>query len=153
PDTSGIPTIDYYISSEMYETPESPAHYTERLFCLRDVGNIAYYYRPERAERCKERKDFGLSDDDHLYVCPQNLFKLHPDMDELIAGILRRDPRGKLVMVEGRIERWSALLRRRWTVSMPDVSDRIVFLPRMDSPDFVELIACCDVMLDTRHFN
>jgi len=36
---------------------------------------------------------------------------------------------------------------------MSDVTDRIVFLPRMDSRDFVDLIAASDVMLDTRHFN
>jgi predicted O-linked N-acetylglucosamine transferase (SPINDLY family) len=153
PDTSGIPTIDYYISSELYETPASEAHYSERLFLLREVGNFAYYYRPERAEARKDRKDFGFSDEHHLYACPQNLFKLHPDMDELIAGILRRDALGRVAMVEGRIERWSELLRRRWAAHMRDVSDRIVFLPRMDSGDFVDLIAASNVMLDTRHFN
>ena len=153
PDTSGIPTIDYYISSELYETPGSEAHYSERLFLLREVGNFAYYYRPERVDPRKHRKDFGLSDEHHLYACPQNLFKLHPDMDELIAGILRRDALGRVVMVDGRIERWSELLRRRWAAQMRDVADRIVFLPRMDSQDFVDLIAASDLMLDTRHFN
>jgi predicted O-linked N-acetylglucosamine transferase (SPINDLY family) len=153
PDTTGVPTIDYYISSDMYEAPGSEAHYSERLFCLRDVGNIAYYYRPERAAQPKVRKDFGLSGDYHLYVCPQNLFKLHPDMDELLAAILRRDSLGRLVMIEGRIEHWSELLRRRWAASMPDLIDRIVFLPRMDSQDLVDLVEASDVMLDTRHFN
>ncbi|HTR59948.1 MAG TPA: tetratricopeptide repeat protein, partial [Casimicrobiaceae bacterium] len=153
PDTTGIPTIDYYVSADMYETPGSEEHYSERLFLLRDVGNIAYYYPPERAEPRKRRSDFGLSDEDHLYVCPQNLFKLHPDMDELIAGILRRDRLGRVVMIEGRIERWSELLKRRWAASMPEVMDRIVFLSRLDSQDFVDLIEASDVMLDTRHFN
>ncbi|HSS71633.1 MAG TPA: tetratricopeptide repeat protein [Casimicrobiaceae bacterium] len=153
PDTTGIPTIDYHISSEMYETPGSEEHYSERLFLLRDVGNIAYYYPPERAVQRKGRSDFGLFDEDHLYVCPQNLFKLHPDMDELIAGILRRDRLGRVVMIEGRIERWSELLKRRWAASMPEVMDRIVFLARLDSQDFVDLIEASDVMLDTRHFN
>ena len=153
PDTTGIPTIDYYISSDMYETPRSEEHYSERLFLLRDVGNIAYYYPPEGAEPRKDRSDFGLSDEHHFYVCPQNLFKLHPDMDELIAEILRRDRLGRVVMIEGRIERWSELLKRRWTAGMHDVMDRIVFLPRMDSQNFVDLIEASDVMLDTRHFN
>jgi protein O-GlcNAc transferase len=153
PDTTGIPTIDYYVSADMYETPGSEEHYSERLFLLRDVGNIAYYYPPERADPRKRRSDLGLSDSDHLYVCPQNLFKLHPDMDELIAGILRRDRLGRLVMIEGRIERWSELLKRRWAASMPEVMDRIVFLPRLDSQDFMDLIEASDVMLDTRHFN
>ena len=153
PDTTGIPTVDYFISNDLYEIPGSEAHYSERLFLLRNLGSLAYYYRPERGERQKDRSHFGLSDDEHVYVCPQNLFKFHPDMDELIAGILRRDGRGKLVMIDGRIERWTNLLKRRWEASMPDVMDRIVFLPRMDSVDYVDLIAVSDVMLDTLHFN
>jgi predicted O-linked N-acetylglucosamine transferase (SPINDLY family) len=36
---------------------------------------------------------------------------------------------------------------------MPALMDRIVFLPRLDSQDFVDLIEASDVMLDTRHFN
>lgn len=153
PDTTGIPTIDYYVSSDMYEKPGAQAHYSERLFLLRNVGNLAYYYRPERPEPRKDRSHFGLSGHHHLYVCPQNLFKIHPDMDELFAGILRRDELARLVMIEGRVDRWAQLLRRRWETSMPHVIDRVVFLPRMDTVDYANLIELCDVMLDTRHFN
>jgi len=74
-------------------------------------------------------------------------------MDELIAGILRRDTLGKLVVIEGRIGHWTELLRRRWKTVMPDVMDRVVFLPRQNSADYVALIAVSDVMLDTLHFN
>ena len=56
-------------------------------------------------------------------------------------------------MSHGRIGHWTELLRRRWAATMPDVMDRIAFVPRMDSEDFVELIAVSDVMLDTLHFN
>lgn len=153
PDTTGIPTVDYFVSDDLYDPPGAEAHYSERLFLLRNLGSLAYYYRPERAEARKNRNDFGLSDDDHLYICPQNLFKFHPDMDELLAGILRRDPQGKLVMINGRIDRWTELLKRRWATSIPDIMDQIIFLPRLDSDDYVNLIEVSDVMLDTLHFN
>jgi predicted O-linked N-acetylglucosamine transferase (SPINDLY family) len=153
PDTTGIPTIDYFVSSDLYEPPGAEAHYSEKLFCLRNLGTLAYYYRPQLPEPRKERAHFGLRDDEHVYLCPQNLFKFHPDMDELIGGILRGDPRGRLVAIEGRIGRWTELLRRRWASSMSDVLDRISFLPRMGSDDYLSLIALADVMLDTRHFN
>jgi protein O-GlcNAc transferase len=153
PDTTGIPTIDYFVSNDLYETPGSEAHYTERLFPLHNLGTLAYYYRPERPEPRKNREHFRLSADDHIYICPQNLFKFHPDMDELIGGILRRDRRGRLVAIEGRIGRWTELLERRWASSMPDVMDRIVFLPRMDSAEYMNLIEVSDAMLDTLHFN
>jgi predicted O-linked N-acetylglucosamine transferase (SPINDLY family) len=153
PDTTGIPNIDYWVSNDLYETADAAGHYSEKLFLLRDLGCLAYYYKPELPQPLKRRADFGLDDDDRLYICPQNLFKFHPDMDELIAGILRRDPRGKLLLIEGRVPAWTGRLRARWAGSMPDVIDRIVFLPRQNTPDYVNLIAVSDVMLDTIHLN
>lgn len=153
PDTTGIPAMDYFVSNDLFEPPGAEAHYSERLFRLHDLGSLAYYYRPELPERRKTRADFGFSDDAPLYLCPQNLFKFHPDMDALIAAILRRDPRGRLALVAGKIGHWTELLKRRWAELMPEAMDRIVFLPRMESGDFLNLVALADAMLDTVHFN
>lgn len=153
PDTTGVPCIDYFISNDLYETPQAALHYSEKLYLLHDLGTLSYYYRPQLPEKRKARADFGLSDEDRIYLCPQNLFKVHPDMDEPMAGILRRDPKAKLVMVAAKIGHWTELLRRRWSKCMPDVMERIVFLPRMVSSDYLCLIALADVMLDTLHFN
>lgn len=153
PDTTGIPAVDWFVSNDRYELPGAQAHYSERLFELHDLGTLAYYTRPELPPRRKTRAEFGLSEADHIYLCPQNLFKFHPDMDELVAGILRRDARGRLVLIEGRIAHWTSLLRQRFAAGMPDVAGRIAFLPRMNGADYVNLIALADVMLDTRHFN
>jgi predicted O-linked N-acetylglucosamine transferase (SPINDLY family) len=153
PDTTGIPAMDYFISNDLYESPAAQEHYSEQLFLLHDVGSLAYYYPPELKQPLKRRADFGLDEADHLYICPQNLFKFHPDMDEIIAGILRRDARGKLLVIEGRVGHWTDMMRRRWAAAMPDVMERIVFMPRLGSHDYVNLIALADVMLDTVHFN
>ena len=153
PDTTGVSTIDYFISNDLYEPPGAAAHYSEQLFMLRNLGSLAYYYRPVPPSPLKSRAAFNLPADRPLYLCPQNLFKVHPDMDDLIAAILRRDPRGVVALVEGRVRNWSTLLRRRWQQSMPDVHQRIVFVPRMRESDYLNLIALADVMLDTVHFN
>lgn len=153
PDTTGIPAMDVFISNDLYETPAAATHYSERLFLLRGLGSLAYYYRPELPARRKGRADFGLAERETIYLCPQNLFKIHPDMDDLIAGILRRDPGGRVVLIEGKIGHWTDLLRQRWRESMADVMDRVLFLPRMPAADYVNLIALADVMLDTVHFN
>ncbi len=153
PDTTGIPTIDYFISNDLYEPAGAAAHYSERLFTLRNLASLAYYYRPTPPSPLKPRAAFNLAADRPLYLCPQNLFKVHPDMDDLIAAILRRDSRGVVVLVEGRVRNWSALLRKRWQQVMPDAQQRIVFVPRMREGDYLNLIALADVMLDTVHFN
>ena len=153
PDTTGIPAMDYFVSNDLYESPAASAHYSEALFLLHDLGSLAYYYPPTMPQPLKSRAAFELADDDHLYLCPQNLFKFHPDMDALLAGILRADTRGRLVLIEGRIGSWTERMRRRLAARMPDVAERIVFLPRQGSADYVNLITLADVMLDTVHFN
>lgn len=153
PDTTGIPTIDYFISNDLYELQEASDHYSEKLYLLSDLGTLSYYDRPKLPANPRTRGDFGFSVTDRIYLCPQNLFKIHPDMDELMGAILRGDPEGKIVIVSAKVLHWNELMRSRWSRSIPDVVDRVVLLPRMVSSDYLSLIAMSDVMLDSVHFN
>jgi predicted O-linked N-acetylglucosamine transferase (SPINDLY family) len=150
PVTTGSPTMDYFLSSELLETPQADEHYTERLVRLPSLGT--FYYRPPSASPSKRREQFGFSDDDHLYICPQTLFKFHPEFDPLLAEILRRDPRGKLALIEGRTANWTRQLQARFAHTMPDVVDRVRWLPALPNEDFLQLLAAADVMLDPPHF-
>ncbi|HEY8101357.1 MAG TPA: tetratricopeptide repeat protein [Burkholderiaceae bacterium] len=153
PDTTGIPNMDYWISSENFEPEGAEAQYSEKLFILRNIGSLAYYYRPTLEHPVKKRSDFGLSDQKHIYICPQSLFKLHPDFDVMLAGILRGDVMGEVVLVEARNASWGEILRERFKKSIPDVASRIRFIPAMSPSDFLALVADSDVMLDTIYFN
>jgi predicted O-linked N-acetylglucosamine transferase (SPINDLY family) len=153
PDTTGIPNMDYWVSSENFELPSAADHYSEELFLLHNLGSLAYYYRPTLQPTTKTREDFGLPTDRHLYICPQALFKLHPDFDAIIAGILRGDPLGEVVLVEARTTAWNEQLRKRFQVTIPDVVGQVRFVPGLSQDDFLSLIAVCDVMLDTIYFN
>lgn len=153
PDTTGVPSMDYFVSSELFEPEEAQAHYSEKLFLLRDLGTLAYYYRPQLQQPPKSRAQLGLPRDAHLYVCPQTLFKLHPDIDALFAAILRADPRGRIVLIEGKYPQWAQWLRQRFAQTMPDVLERVIFLKQMGAADFINLLAVADVSLDTPHFN
>lgn len=153
PDTTGIPNMDYWVSSENFEPEGAQAHYSEKLYLLRNLGTLAYYYRPALKQPAKTRRDFGLPQDKHIYLCPQALFKLHPDFDAILDGILRGDAKGEVVLIEGQVPSWGDALRKRFKKTIPDISGRIRFLPGMSPDDFVALIAVCDVMLDTIHFN
>ena len=150
PVTTGIHTIDYFISSEDLEGPELDQQYTERLVRLKHPA--IYYYRPIPPSRLEERGKFGLPEAGTLYVCPQSLFKLHPEFDEILGGILRQDPRGTLVLLQGKHAHWETLLRQRFTDTMADVQDRIRFLPQLDHKRFLNLNALADVLLDPIHF-
>jgi predicted O-linked N-acetylglucosamine transferase (SPINDLY family) len=153
PDTSGIPSLDWYISLERFEPAGAEAQYSERLWRIPEVGNLAYYYHPARGFKPPTRDELGLPREARLYTCPQALQKLHPDFDRLLAEILRSDGDARLVLIALGHEAWPPILMQRLRKSMPDVLDRVLMLPRMKHDRFLGLLAVSDVVLDTPHFN
>ena len=152
PDTTGIPNIDYFISSKLLEGPDCASQYSEQLVQLSCLPT--YYYRPEIPDNTFTRRDFGLDDGAHLYVCPQTLFKFHPDFDPVLGDLLRRDPEGQLVLIEGnKGEYWKQLVMDRFRREFPDEVDRVVFVPRMDKAHFLGLLKLADAILDIPMFS
>lgn len=151
PVTTGIPNMDYFLSCADMEPPEADGHYCERL--IRLGAPPTYYEQPKIPEDLSGREDFGFSDENRLYVCPQNLFKLHPDFDTVFAQILRRDSQGLLVLIEGMQDSWNRLFMERFSGSFNDVADRVRFVPRMDASRFFALLKAADVILDCPYFS
>jgi protein O-GlcNAc transferase len=148
--TTGVPEIDYHISSDLIEIPEAQEHYTERLVRLTTLPT--YQYRPGLQQPGKDRTAFGISDSQQVYLCTQNVRKLHPDLDPLLGEILRRDPAGVLVLLKPEHEHMEATLRDRFQRTVGDLVDRILFVPRMPHADYLNLVAAGDVLLDPRPY-
>ncbi|QHI99290.1 hypothetical protein GT347_15690 [Xylophilus rhododendri] len=153
PDTTGIPTVDWWISVDELEPPDAASHYSEQLHLLRGVPHFSYYYRPRLPERLKQRADYGLRDDEHVFICPQYVFKLHPDFDLILEQILRTDPRARILLTRSPVAHWSTVLLRRLEGRMGRLVDRITCLPGLAMPDLMNLEQLCDAVLDTPHFN
>jgi predicted O-linked N-acetylglucosamine transferase (SPINDLY family) len=148
PVTSGIPTIEYYLSSDLLETDTGQAHYTETLVRLPSLPTC--YQRPAMPATLKPRTYFGFDEQQHLYMSIQNPRKFHPDFDSVLADILRHDPHGILVVGGGESNHLFALLQQRWQRTIPDVVERIRVMPWMPSrEDYMNLLAVADVSLDT----
>ncbi|MCL4202553.1 MAG: TIGR03032 family protein [Pirellulaceae bacterium] len=159
PDTTGSPHIDYFLSSELLELPEADGHYSERLVRLPRLAT--HFPRPalvdvapplDRSQRQALASGFGLDPQRHHYLCPQTLFKLHPDFDAVLAAIIEADPRAEIVLLEGRVQHWTALLRERFQRTLPDGDRRIRWLPAQPRDAFLRLLAAADVVLDPLHF-
>lgn len=153
PNTTGIPTIDYFVSSELFEPPDAASHYSEQLVSLPDLPTLAYYYKPCAGPLATSREEFGLPCERTLYLCPQTLYKVHPDFDAIIQGILERDARGLILFIEGQFPEFSQTLRDRLRRRLPNLQPRILFIPRQDFSRFLCLLSAVDVVLDTPHFN
>jgi predicted O-linked N-acetylglucosamine transferase (SPINDLY family) len=150
PVSTGIPNIDYFISSELLEPDDADGHYTENL--VRLAGLPTYYYRPAAPAQSRDRASYSIPEGGHLYLCPQSLFKFHPEFDVLLKEILRRDPQGRLILVEGIEPAWTEKLRDRFRQNLGLAADRVQFLPRQGRDEFLNLMRLCDVMLDPLHF-
>lgn len=150
PLTTGIPTIDYFLSSRDLEPEGAEEHYTERLVRLPHLTN--YYYKPTPSRHLKTRDEFGFDPQSHLYVCPQSLFKLHPDNDGVFAQILRQDPLARIVLLEGTQPAWRELLEQRQQRTLGPLADRIQYVPFQPLPSFRQLLALADVILDPLDF-
>jgi predicted O-linked N-acetylglucosamine transferase (SPINDLY family) len=98
------------------------------------------------------RAELGLPEQGRIYLCAQSLYKLHPDMDPLVAGILRRDPEAICVFVAGGESQWEQRLRSRWHYTLGELQARCWILPRLSQSDFLGLYPLASVGLDPRPF-
>jgi predicted O-linked N-acetylglucosamine transferase (SPINDLY family) len=148
PVTTGLPSVDYFLSTTGYEPADAAEHYTERL--LRLPVPPVWIRRPPMP--AADAPFAGKPAGERWYVCPQSLFKLQPAMDGALAEILRRDPGGRLVLIEGT----DAGQTRRWQArfaAQGDVGDRVLWLPRLSFADYGRLLHAADALLDPFPFN
>jgi len=151
PDTTGLPTLDYFLSSEDLETPVSDADYTERLVRMRRVNT--FYQPPEVPLLAPTRADFGMDPAWHVYSIPQSLFKMHPDFDPVLAGILERDPLARIVIISDTHQHLQRRLEARFATSLGAHAGRVHFTPRLNLNGFLGLAGVSDVVLDVPQFS
>ncbi len=154
PVTTGHETIDVFFSSAAMEPADGAQHYTERLVRIPGIGTR--YARPQ-APAAVARSRLGLPDDAFLLLCPQSLFKIHPDNDPLFARVLAEIPQARLVLFEGRhpaltaryLARLDAALAREGVAR----DGRVQLLPQCGHDDYLRINGACDAMLDTLHWS
>jgi predicted O-linked N-acetylglucosamine transferase (SPINDLY family) len=151
PVTTGIGSVDYFVSSALFEPEGAEAHYSEHL--VRLEGLQLYYERPPRPEPLKPRAALGLKEGVTQYLCPQSPYKIHPDFDALLGEILRADPHGEVVLIEGRHAEWGQALVGRLGRSIGDVAGRVRMVAGLSSEGFQHLLASADVLLDPPHWS
>src|ERR1051326_991479 len=99
PVTSGLPTVDYFLSSALMEPRNAHCHYTERLVTLPGVGIC--YRKPiiPKVLLRKSRHDYGLRTDAIVYLSCQSLFKYPPEDDGIFPAIAKQIPEAQFVFL------------------------------------------------------
>jgi predicted O-linked N-acetylglucosamine transferase (SPINDLY family) len=146
-DTSGAGAIDDYLSSTLLDGEVDRPLFSERLVLLPAIP--AFIERPSQLIDRQLMQRLGMPDGKNLYVCNQNPLKIHPRMDAAFAEILRRDPKGLLLITSGLASGVKRRIHARFQKSFPTEASRVHWLPWMTDADFNSLTACAHVVLDT----
>ncbi|AFZ14219.1 Tetratricopeptide TPR_1 repeat-containing protein [Crinalium epipsammum PCC 9333] len=152
PVTSGLPTIDYYLSSELMEPDNGEEHYSEKLVRLPNIG--VCYPQSVLPTSLKKRADFSLEDDALVYLSCQSLFKYLPQHDYIFAAIAKCVPQSQFVFIKSDIsEAITRKLHRRLQKAFASFGlkseEYCVMVPPLNQVDYLNLNLVSDVFLDT----
>ncbi|WP_413173385.1 tetratricopeptide repeat protein [Anabaena azotica] len=152
PVTSGLPTIDYFLSSELMEPENAQEHYSEKLIRLPNTSLC--YVKPVLPGVKKTRSEFGIPEDCVLYLSCQSTFKYLPQHDYIFAEIAKEISNAKFVFIaaiEG--QHITNIFRQRLQKAFAKLGlnseDYCIILPRQISYEFLQLNQISDIYLDT----
>jgi len=149
--TSGLPTVDYFLSSSLMEPENGQSHYTEALVCLPNLG-IAYP-SPQISAPTKTRGDLGLREEGIIYLCSQTLFKYLPQFDYTIAAIARQVPACQFVFIARPnryiAEQFRQRMQRSFAAAGLDSEEYCRILPPQDQQSYWNLNQVSDIFLDS----
>jgi protein O-GlcNAc transferase len=145
--TTGLPTIDYYISGD-FEPPDASSHYREKLIRLPKLG--AAQFPPPFADSIPvTRKDWKIPEEAVVFVSCANGIKHGPMRDTLLVEILKRIPNACILLKPCHSTNLDNQLgeRIRQAAKNAGVENRLFIVPPLGRID--ALLAIADIQLDT----
>jgi protein O-GlcNAc transferase len=151
PETSGLPTIDYYLSSDLMEPENAQNYYSEQLVRL---PNLAVYYTPlEILPKAHSKSEIGLNEDDIMFWCCQSLFKYLPQHDDVFPRIAKELVGCKFVFIKNPSEYITDVFCQRISYASQgfglEYKEYCRFLSPMDVSAFTGVTAIADIFLDS----
>jgi predicted O-linked N-acetylglucosamine transferase (SPINDLY family) len=155
PETTGLPTIDYYLTAEAFEPPGAREHYTEELVALPRLG-CCYTPSPATAGN-PDLAGLGIDPEVPILLCPGTPFKYAPQYDPVLIEIARKLGRCQFVFFVSSHRSLSEKLRGRLEANFArsglHFRDYGVFIPWQARSSFFGLMRRADVVLDTIGFS
>ena len=151
PVTSGLSTLDGFLSAELLEAEDSEGQYSEPLVRLPGLG-IRMRRRAPAGDAAWLRE---LAGGRPVMLCLQNLIKLQPAFDAVLARAVRET--GAMLVLfensEGQSQRFSERLRRAFTAAGVEFDANVRIVRALPYPDFLAGIAAATLVLDTPGFS
>jgi len=153
PETSGFPTLDYFLSSDLMEPSDAQQHYCEKLIRL---PNLSVYCEPiEPPVLASERVALGMRPSACVYWCAQSLFKYLPQHDPVFPRIAREAGDCQFVFLEtpGVTDLFRLRIEHAFGQFGLRAEDHCLILPRLEHGRYLAAIGLSDVFLDSIGFS
>ncbi|OQX65678.1 MAG: hypothetical protein B5M55_03445 [Desulfococcus sp. 4484_242] len=151
PQTTGLSTVDAFLSSELMKPDRPEESYGERIVPLPGIG-VAYRPRPT-CPRVASRRGLGADEETVLFWCCHYISKYEPRHDILYPLIARELPRARFLFLGPvRGKAGFEILHRRLHAAFAghglDFDRYVQILPRMSTEQFDAVSRACDFFLD-----
>ena len=155
PLTTGLPSIDAFISAAAFEPPDAQAQYCEEVVELPGLG---VHYEPlEVRSHSVDRRALGLPAIAPLLLCPGLPHKYAPADDDLWVDIARQLPEARLVFFNARRGELHERLRQRLAAAFAArglrLDSHVCWLPLLPRPQFFGLMREACLFLDSPGFS
>ena len=154
PETTGLPTIDYYLSAKLFEDSHAQENYTEKLLALPNLG--CAYSNLTIIPSAPDIGKLGIDNNYPILLYPGTLQKYAPQYDYLFIEIVKRLGKCTLVFFTSTKDRACVLrerLRKVFVEAELNLDDYVIFIPWLNQADFYGLMQRSDVFLDSIGFS
>jgi predicted O-linked N-acetylglucosamine transferase (SPINDLY family) len=155
PLTTGLPSIDYFLSADALEPPAGAQHYTEQLVRLPGLGVRLEARKAEPRE--VDPAALGIRDGVPLLVCAGMPFKYTPRHDAVLVEIARALGECQFVFFTPQppqlAERLRGRVERAFAAAGLEAAAFVAWVPWQDRASFYGLMSQADVYLDTLGFS
>ncbi len=153
PVTTGLPTVDYFLSGELIEPEGADAHYSEKLIRLPNLSLRLFDTTAAPAAKRRARADFGFAPDEIVYLAIQSLMKYLPRYDRIFPAIAKAVPQARFAFIRlGRVWQEGVMFQRLTRAFEAEGLERDRFCRFFDPlppGEFGDLNHAADVSLDT----
>lgn len=158
-DTSGLPNIDYFVSSKFFNSEEDQEHYSEKLVLFDSLGT--YYY--DMFAQFKDELQLQHNNTDalredviektgienpNIYGCVQIYIKMHPSFACMMNEILKADENGVIVLLSTNKGDDEDVMFTSYIKTKVADMNRVHFIYQAPFVQYVVNLKNCDLILD-----
>jgi len=155
PETSGLSTVDYYLSAAAFEPPDGARHYSEQLVRMPNLGS--YYEGVEADPASPTLNRFKIDHSAPVFLCAGTPFKYAAENDEVFVEIAQRLGRCQFHFFDYRdgvlSRRLVHRIAKRFAAAGIDSAPYLKLQPWATTAEFHALMRSATALLDTIGFS